>query len=70
MVLCPAVEGPVETVGTATFGCGTDSQGNTLLLDKLLTTKYPMGVVLMELACRASLQGGRLAGSVFTETAE
>ena len=42
-----------ESVGTATFTCGTDNQGNSFLLDKMLTTKYPLGVVLMELACQA-----------------
>ena len=30
--------------------CVTDNQGNSFLLDKLLTTKYALGVVLMELA--------------------
>ena len=61
MVLVPHdLLGP-ESVGTATFTCGTDNQGNSYLLDKLLTTKYPLGVVLMELACqvgrrRASLR--------------
>ena len=42
-----------DSVGTATITCGTDNQGNSLRLDKLLTTKYPLGVVLMELACQA-----------------
>ena len=50
----------MESVGTATFSCDTDSQRNTVLLDKLLTTKYPLGVVLMELACQASLRGAVL----------
>ena len=53
MVLVPDdLLGP-ESVGTATFTCGTDNQGNSFLLDKLLTTKYPLGVILMELACQA-----------------
>ena len=30
--------------------CGTDSQGNSYLLDKLLTTKYRLGAVRMELS--------------------
>ena len=30
--------------------CGTDNQGNSYLLDRMLTTKYPLAVVLMELA--------------------
>ena len=54
MVLVPDDLLRAETVGTATFTCGTDNQGNSFLLDKLLTTKYPLGVVLMELACQAS----------------
>ena len=33
-----------------TMTCSTDNQGNSHLLDRLLTTKYPLGVVLMELA--------------------
>ena len=28
----------------------TDNQGNSFLLDRMLTTRYPLGVVLMELA--------------------
>ena len=54
MVLVPDDPWKSEAVGTATFTCGTDSQGNSFLLDKLLTTKYPLGVVLMELACQSS----------------
>ena len=54
MVLVPDDLLRAETVGTATFTCGTDNQGNSFVLDKLLTTKYPLGVVLMELACQAS----------------
>ena len=37
-----------EQLGLASFTCGTDNQGNMYLVDKLLTTKYPLGVVLME----------------------
>ena len=33
-----------------TLSCGTDNQSNSYLLDKMLTTKYPLGVILMELA--------------------
>ena len=54
MVLVPDDLWKSEAVGTATFTCGTDNQGNSFLLDKLLTTKYPLGVVLMELACQSS----------------
>ena len=43
-----------EASGLLTVSCGTDNLGNTFLLDRLLTTKYPLGVVLMEVAhqCR------------------
>ena len=43
-------------MGLATLTCGTDNQGNSLLLDKLMTTKFPLGVVLMELACQLGLR--------------
>ena len=45
-----------EQLGLGSFTCGTDNQGNMYLLDKLLTTKYPLGVVLMELSCQLSLR--------------
>ena len=41
-------------MGTIALTCGTDNQGNMYLMDKLLTTKYPLGVVLMELATQLS----------------
>ena len=47
-------------VGTISLSCGTDNQGNSFLLDKLLTTKYPLGVVLMELAVQLGLKGATL----------
>ena len=40
--------------------CGTDNQGNSYLLDKLLTTKYPLGIVLMELAVQLGKRGATL----------
>ena len=54
MVLVPEAFSPAEATETVTLTCGTDSQGNSHLLDKLLTTKYPLGVILMEVACQAS----------------
>ena len=39
-----------------TLSCGTDNQGNSYLLDRMLTTKYPLGVVLMELAHQMRLR--------------
>jgi len=46
-----------EYLGTLTMSCGTDNLGNTFLLDKLLTTKYPLGVVLMEVAFQCRIRG-------------
>ena len=39
-----------DRAATISLTCSTDNQGNSFLLDKLLTTRYPLGVVLMELA--------------------
>ena len=52
MVLLPEEDWrrPAESTGYVTLGCGTDNRGNTYLLDGLLTTKFPLGVVLMELS--------------------
>ena len=36
--------------------CSTDNQGNSFLLDKMLTTRYPLGIVLMELAHQMKLR--------------
>ena len=66
MVLIPAAKGPVESIRIATCSCGTDSPRNTCLLEKVLTTKYPLGVVLMELA----FSGDRSVGSVVVDVAE
>ena len=52
MVLLPDAPVITSSVGLATLTCGTDNQGNSFLLDKLMTTKYPLGIVLMELACQ------------------
>ena len=56
MVLLPEEEVRTATVGMATLTCGTDNQGNHFLLDKLMTTKYPLGIVLMELSCQLGLR--------------
>ena len=40
-----------------TLSCGTDNLGNTFLLDRLLTTKYPLGVNLMEVAHQCRRKG-------------
>ena len=60
MVLMPEVKVDAETLGTVTLTCGTDNQGNMYLMDKLLTTKYPLGVVLMELAAQLGRRAATL----------
>ena len=60
MVLLPAEEFQTASVGMATLTRGTDNQGNHFLLDKLMTTKYPLGVVLMELSCQLGLRRASL----------
>ena len=60
MVLMPEVPFDAESIGTITLTCGTDDQGNMFLTDKLLTTKYPLGVVLMELATQLGRRAATL----------
>ena len=60
MVLMPKVTVTAETIGSITLTCGTDNQGNMFLMDKLLTTKYPLGVVLMELASQLGRRAATL----------
>ena len=55
MVLMPSPSEVSASTGLATLTCGTDNQGNSFLLDKLMTTKYPLAVVLMELSCQLGL---------------
>ena len=43
-----------------TIGCGTDSQGNICSVDKLMTTEYPLGVVLVELCHQLHLRRATL----------
>ena len=58
MVLAPTQDAnKVERTGLITLSCGTDNLGNTFLLDRLLTTKYPLGVVLMEVAHQCRCRG-------------
>ena len=38
-----------DSTGLVSFSCGTDNQGNAFLVDKLMTTKYPLGIILVEL---------------------
>ena len=43
MTLLPVAEVRTASVGLATLSCGTDNQGNSYLLDKLMTTKVSFG---------------------------
>ena len=63
MTLLPEAENRAEVIGSVSFTCGTDNQGNSYLLDKLLTTKYPLGVVLMEVACQLGLRNASLGAN-------
>ena len=62
MVLLPESthDRPQVSTGLVTLGCGTDNQGNTFLLDRLMTTKYPLGVVLVELAHQLQIRRASL----------
>ena len=57
MVLIPEDDLCHNKTGLLTLSCGTDNLGNTFLLDRLLTTKYPLGVVLMEVAHQCRRRG-------------
>ena len=58
MVLTPeAEESGATRRGLLRISCGTDNLGNTYLLDRLITTKYPLGVVLMEVAHQCRVRG-------------
>ena len=58
MVLVPEGDTKVSNgTGLMTLSCGTDNLGNTFLLDRLLTTKYPLGAVLMEVAFQCRRRG-------------
>ena len=50
VILVLVTERKGDVSGLVSLTCSTDSQGNSFLLDKLLTTRYPLGVILMELA--------------------
>ena len=60
MVLMPNDDEASESLGSISLTCGTDNLGNSYLLDRLLTTKYPLGVVLMELAVQLGMRNAVL----------
>ena len=39
-----------DQAATLSLSCGTDNRGNAYLLDRMLTTKYPLAIILMEMA--------------------
>jgi hypothetical protein len=50
VVLVPEADRRGDASALITMSCSTDNQGISFLLDRLLTTKYPLGVILMQLA--------------------
>ena len=62
MVLLPLQEYQKDggATGLITVGCGTDNQGNSFLVDRLMTTKYPLGVILVELCHQLNLRHAAL----------
>ena len=57
MVLGPKPIYDKEFIATLLLTCGTDNRSNSFLLDRMITTKYPLGVVLMELAAQSQVRG-------------
>ena len=62
MVLLPEqlFDRGIESTGLVTFGCATDNQGNSFLVDRLMTTKYPLGIILVELLHQLALRRAAL----------
>ena len=56
VVLVPEQSRRGDAAATISMTCSTDNQGNSFLLDKMLTTRYPLGVILMELAHQMKLR--------------
>ena len=56
MVLVPNTAPKGDTSAVVSLSSGTDNQGNSYLLDRMFTTKYPLGVVLMELAHQSRIR--------------
>ena len=48
MVLGPEPGRASESVDTLVLTCGTDNRSNNFLLDRMITTRYPLAVVLMD----------------------
>ena len=56
ILLVPVEERRSDSSALITMTCSTDNQGNSFLLDRLLTARYPLGVILMELAHQMKLR--------------
>ena len=56
VLLVPVEDRRSDASALVTLTCSTDNQGNSFLLDRLMTTRYPLGVVLMELAHQMKLR--------------
>ena len=56
ILLVPVEERRYDSSALISMTCSTDNQGNSFLLDRLLTTRYPWGVILMELAHQMKLR--------------
>ena len=52
-----------QSTGLLAFACGADSQGNSFLLEKRLTTKYPLGLIPVELSYYFSLRRATVMAS-------
>ena len=46
MVLMPAEEFQMESLGSVSMTCGTDNQGNSHLVSRCLTTRWPLSAIL------------------------
>ena len=62
MVILPVADFACPSGSTVlvTFACGTGNLGNGCLLEKLSTTKYPLGLILVELSYQLSLRRAAL----------
>ena len=50
MVLGPEPGRAANSIDTLVPTCGTDNRSNSFLLDRMITAKFPLAVVLMEVA--------------------
>ena len=60
MVLGPEPGRASNSIDTLVLTCGTDNRSNSFLLDRMITTKFPLAVVLMEVAAQSHLRNTTL----------